>query len=189
MKSKILFLTLCLIVSGVAYIAADTTFSWSGGGQKGTLTYTSLGLASPTISGTVTDSATYSLASNKVYVGNDSGARTAMGIASASEVSLSQDGTNVTLTLEDDVVAPAEMADADHGDFSWSSGVGSIDADAVDADNIGTIAQSDTNATTTATEYTPAYIGQVLVGSAGTGTNAVWISKGLTTNDWVQVAP
>lgn len=51
------------------------------------------------------------------------------------------------------------------------------------------VAQSDTNATTTATSYTPAYIGQVLVGSAGTGTNAVWISKGTTTNDWVQVAP
>ena len=50
-------------------------------------------------------------------------------------------------------------------------------------------AQSDTNATTTATGYTPAFVGQVLTGGAGTGTNAVWISKGITTNDWVQVAP
>jgi len=50
-------------------------------------------------------------------------------------------------------------------------------------------AQSDTNATTTATGYTPAYVGQVLTGGAGTGTNAIWISKGTTTNDWVQVAP
>ena len=45
-------------------------------------------------------------------------------------------------------------------------------------------AQSDTNATTTATGYTPAFIGQVLTGSAGSGTNAVWISSGTTTNDW-----
>jgi len=50
-------------------------------------------------------------------------------------------------------------------------------------------AQTDTNATTTATSYTPAAVGQVLIGGAGTGTNAVWIAKGVTTNDWVQVAP
>ena len=49
--------------------------------------------------------------------------------------------------------------------------------------------QSDTNATTTATGYTPAATGQMLFGGAGTGTNAIWISKGTTTNDWVQVAP
>lgn len=61
--------------------------------------------------------------------------------------------------------------------------------DSVGADAIGTIAQSDTNATTTATSYTPAFIGQVLVGGAGAGTNGVWIAKGLTTNDWVVVAP
>ena len=51
------------------------------------------------------------------------------------------------------------------------------------------VAQADTNATTTATGYTPAYVGQVLVGGAGTGTNAIWIAKGTTTNDWVQVEP
>lgn len=50
-------------------------------------------------------------------------------------------------------------------------------------------AQADTNATTTATGYTPRRAGDILVGGAGTGTNAVWISKGTTTNDWVQVAP
>jgi hypothetical protein len=50
-------------------------------------------------------------------------------------------------------------------------------------------AQADTNSTTAATLYTPAFTGQVLIGGAGTGTNAVWISKGTTTNDWVQVAP
>ena len=52
-----------------------------------------------------------------------------------------------------------------------------------------TFAQVDTNVTTTATSYTPAYKGQVLLGGAGTGTNGVWIAKGVTTNDWVQVAP
>ena len=52
-----------------------------------------------------------------------------------------------------------------------------------------TLYQSDTNETTTVTSYTPAFIGQVLVGGAGSGTNGVWVSKGVTTNDWVQVAP
>lgn len=50
-----------------------------------------------------------------------------------------------------------------------------------------TFAQVDTNATTTTTGYTPAFVGQVLVGGAGTGTNGVWVAKGVTTNDWVAV--
>lgn len=52
---------------------------------------------------------------------------------------------------------------------------------------IASTAQADTNATTTVTAYTPQFVGQVLVGGAGTGTNAVWVSKGVTTNDWVEV--
>jgi len=52
-----------------------------------------------------------------------------------------------------------------------------------------TVVQTDTNVTTTVTGYTPSKAGQILIGGAGTGTNAVWISKGTTTNDWVQVAP
>ena len=52
-----------------------------------------------------------------------------------------------------------------------------------------TLYQADTNVTTTITGHTPDFIGQMLIGGAGTGTNAVWISKGVTTNDWVQVAP
>jgi hypothetical protein len=56
--------------------------------------------------------------------------------------------------------------------------------DIADAD----VAQADTNATTTATLYTPAKVGQLLIGAAGS-TNAVWVSKGVTTNDWVRVAP
>jgi len=42
-------------------------------------------------------------------------------------------GTDGTCTLDADVVAPAEMADADHGDISWSSGVASVDASTITA--------------------------------------------------------
>ncbi len=51
------------------------------------------------------------------------------------------------------------------------------------------VAQADTNATTTATLYTPRFVGDTLVGGAGVGTNAVWVAKGATTNDWVAIAP
>jgi len=37
--------------------------------------------------------------------------------------------------------------------------------------------------------YTPRFVGDTLVGGAGAGTNAVWISKGATTNDWVAIKP
>ena len=47
----------------------------------------------------------------------------------------------------------------------------------------------DTNVTTTATAHTPAFAGQLLFGGAGEGTNGVWVAKGLTTNDWVRIAP
>ena len=49
--------------------------------------------------------------------------------------------------------------------------------------------QSDTNVTTVVTNYTPKFAGQILLGGAGTGTNAAWVAKGTTPNDWVQVAP
>ena len=60
---------------------------------------------------------------------------------------------------------------------------------AIDANFEMVKAQADTNATTTATGYTPDFAGQVLVGSQGGGTNAIWIAKGTTTNDWVIVQP
>lgn len=41
--------------------------------------------------------------------------------------------TSGVATLDADVVAPAEMADADHGDFTYSGGVASLDADVVAA--------------------------------------------------------
>ena len=46
----------------------------------------------------------------------------------------------------------------------------------------------DTNVTTTVTDYTPASVGQLLSGGAGTGTNSLWVAEGLTTNDWTQIS-
>ena len=60
--------------------------------------------------------------------------------------------------------------------------------DKVTATGIGTIAIYDSDNNTSATGYTPNYIGQALIGKAGAGTNAIWISKGTTSNDWVSVA-
>lgn len=54
--------------------------------------------------------------------------------------------------------------------------------------NAAVTAQSDTNATTTVSLYTPRRAGDILIGGAG-ASNGVWIAKGTTTNDWVQVAP
>jgi hypothetical protein len=60
---------------------------------------------------------------------------------------------------------------------------------AMSAATLTNLTLTDTNATTTVTTKTPAFKGQILIGGAGTGTNGVWIAKGTTTNDWVQVAP
>jgi hypothetical protein len=49
------------------------------------------------------------------------------------------------------------------------------------------IAQVDTAATTTATDYTPYFTGQLLIGQTGAGTGSVWVAKGTTTNDWIKV--
>lgn len=53
---------------------------------------------------------------------------------------------------------------------------------------VASTALVDTNATTTVTGYTPQFVGQILVGGAGTGTNAVWVAIDATTNGWVNVA-
>lgn len=53
----------------------------------------------------------------------------------------------------------------------------------------GLAVATDTNAVTDATLKTPAFAGQFLFGNAGAGTNAVWVAKGVTTNDWVQIEP
>ena len=50
--------------------------------------------------------------------------------------------------------------------------------------------QSDTNATTTATQYTPRRIGDILEGNTGaTTSNTLWIAYGATTNDWLRLGP
>ena len=53
----------------------------------------------------------------------------------------------------------------------------------------GLVVATDTNVTTVASTRVPAYAGQWLFGGAGVGTNGVWVAKGATTNDWVQVKP
>ena len=80
------------------------------------------------------------------------------------------------------IVRPLAAMAADP-DAAWRDKVRSI----ITAN--GLVTQTDTNATTTTTAYTPAYAGQLLIGSQGAGTNALWIAKGTTTNDWVKVAP
>ena len=47
-----------------------------------------------------------------------------------------------------------------------------------------TFAQIETNAVANATRYTPAFAGQILIGSAS---NLVWVAKSTTTNDWIAV--
>lgn len=93
------------------------------------------------------------------------------------------------------------------GDFEWHS-VAQIQAkftegsyadstivsadikdDTIASADIGVIHQVDAADVTTNTLYTPGFVGQVLIGFVGPGTNSVWISKGATTNDWVLVAP
>lgn len=47
-----------------------------------------------------------------------------------------------------------------------------------------TLAKVDTNATVTTTLHAPAFVGQLLIGTAS---NTVWVAVGATTNDWVAV--
>jgi hypothetical protein len=59
------------------------------------------------------------------------------------------------------------------------------------AANLSTVilaAQSDTNAITLLTAYTPRRVGDVLIGYSN-ASNWVWIARGVTTNDWQQIAP
>jgi hypothetical protein len=50
-----------------------------------------------------------------------------------------------------------------------------------------TVVQTDTNATTTITLYTPARVGQILVGNVSSNA-AVWVSSGTATSSWVKVS-
>jgi hypothetical protein len=82
------------------------------------------------------------------------------------------------------------VAVAVSGDITIATtGTVTIANDAINAAKMGTIHQADAQATTTNTLYTPAFIGQLLTGQTGAGTVTLWIAKGATTNDWVQVVP
>jgi len=60
-------------------------------------------------------SATVTQNANTLLVGNDSSNQVAMAVTSASDVSLSQDGTNVTITLDARTVAGEELEAVDPG--------------------------------------------------------------------------
>lgn len=59
-----------------------------------------------------------------------------------------------------------------------------VEAVAAAAIPAASFAAVDTNATVTVTTHTPAFRGQLLIGTAS---NLVWIAVGTTTNDWVAV--
>lgn len=79
-------------------------------------------------------------------------------------------------------VLRTQPALAQDPDTEWRNAVLSV------VSTNGLVTLSDTNETTDATGYTPGFTGQMLFGAVET-TNAIWIAKGLTTNDWVNVAP
>ena len=85
-------------------------------------------------------------------------------------------------------VVLADFTDLDSAAYNGKTKIKQAHA-AIDANFELVKAQADTNTTTTVTSYTPDFVGQTLVGGSGVGTNAAWISKGVTTNDWVQIAP
>lgn len=49
-------------------------------------------------------------------------------------------------------------------------------------------AQTDAATTTDTTDYTPVYIGQLLIGKVG-NTNSVWVARTVSTNGWQKIAP
>lgn len=62
------------------------------------------------------------------WVGNASAVATAVDMTG--DVTMSNAGVT---SIANDVIAPAEMADADHGDVSWSSGVASVEGGIADS--------------------------------------------------------
>lgn len=92
------------------FVVGDTTFDWSNSNQSGTLTYTGVALASPTISGTIADtsaathsgaqtfSGTLTLASTALSVTNGQAITVAAGSYVLSGIGGANDTTN-TVTL------------------------------------------------------------------------------------------
>jgi hypothetical protein len=81
------------------------------------------------------------------------------------------------LTVADDAAVGGDLA---------VTGAATVGGSAVVTKAIA--AQADTNASTTVTAYVPAFVGQLLLGAAGS-TNSAWVARGTTTNDWLKIAP
>jgi hypothetical protein len=81
------------------------------------------------------------------------------------------------------VVASAGMAVAADPETVWREALRTV------VTTNGLAVATDTNVTTVASGRTPAYAGQWLFGHAGAGTNGLWVAKGVTTNDWIQLKP
>lgn len=91
MKKSIALISVVFLLAWAGYMVADTTFSWSGAQQSGTLTYTGLALSAPTITGgtvvtgNVTASGKVSSYGYPAVVGHTNG---------SAEVYMTQSGTN-----------------------------------------------------------------------------------------------
>ena len=81
------------------------------------------------------------------------------------------------------IVAVAGLAVAADPDTVWREALRTV------VTTNGLKVAADTNVSTVASTRVPAYAGQWLFGGAGVGTNAVWVAKGVTSNDWVQLKP
>lgn len=82
--------------------------------------------------GGVTTVSGFTLANNKVMIGGSANTASAQSISG--DIAITTGGV---VSLSVDCVAAAEMADADHGDVTWASGVASIDDNAVLASELG----------------------------------------------------
>lgn len=123
-----------------------------------------------------------------LLVGN--AASQAVAVAVSGDCTMGNAGAMTVVAVQADSITKAALTAGDFGDFTAAAdGTCTLDNDVVVAADIGVIHQADTNEVTDITLYTPAFIGQMLIGQTGPGTNLVCLSKGVTTNDWVQVAP
>jgi len=92
------------------------------------------------------------LASNRVYVGNDSNARTAMGVTG--DVTITQDGTNATTAIAAGVIVDADVATnaaIAYSKLDLATSVAPSDLQAALADRIGYITVTGADAATNGT--------------------------------------
>lgn len=76
---------------------------------------------------------------------------------------------------------PARAADPE---IQWREAIRAI----AGTNGVVNVAIRDTNTTTDVTLRTPAFVGQILFGRAGSS-NRTWVATEKTTNGWTQVAP